>query len=105
MSRNRYQLICSFLHFNDNAEQVPRGQPGYDPLFKIAPLIDILKPLYKVYYIPSRELSIDETMKRFGGRLYFKQFMPNKPIRWGIKLWSLAESQNRVYSGLECLHW
>ena len=105
MSGNRYQLLCSFLHFNDNAEQVPRGQPGYDPLFKIAPLIDILKPLYKVYYIPSRELSIDETMKLFAGRLSFKQFMPNKPIRWGIKLWSLAESKTgyildwNVYTG------
>ncbi|KAL8561279.1 hypothetical protein ACOMHN_047134 [Nucella lapillus] len=46
MSRNRYELITRFLHFNDNSQLVPRGQEGYDPLFKVRRLLDIVDPLY-----------------------------------------------------------
>lgn len=105
MSRNRYQLISSFLHFCNNEERVARGQPGYDPLFKIRPLLDIVGPLGRTYYTPSREISIDEAMRKFKGRIYFRQYIPNKPCRWGIKLWCLCESETgylldwNVYTG------
>ncbi|XP_014677267.1 PREDICTED: piggyBac transposable element-derived protein 4-like [Priapulus caudatus] len=44
-------------------------------------------------------------MKGFKGRLSFKQYIPNKPKKWGIKIWSLCDSRNgfnlrwRVYTG------
>jgi hypothetical protein len=93
MSRNRYQLLNSFIHFNDNELRVPRGGVGYDPLFKIRTLVDLIRPLSSAIYIPERELSVDESMKKFTGRIYFRQYMPNKPTRWGIKLWSICESR------------
>ncbi|KAI2645906.1 PiggyBac transposable element-derived protein 4 [Labeo rohita] len=34
MSRNRFEIILSFLHFANNSEYVGRGQPGHDRLFK-----------------------------------------------------------------------
>lgn len=37
-------------------------------------------------------VSIDETMVPHKGRLSFKQYIKNKPIRWGIKLWVLCEA-------------
>lgn len=107
MPRNRYQLLCSFLHFCNNEERIPRGQEGYDPLYKIAELINIVKRLPKQYYIPKRQLSIDETMRKYKGRIYFRQYIPNKPVRWGIKLWSLCESDTgylldwNIYTGKE----
>lgn len=45
MPRNRYELIQTFIHFNDSADQVERGQEGYNPLFKAQKLIDICCPL------------------------------------------------------------
>lgn len=38
-----------------------------------------------------REVSIDETVVPHEGRVPFKQYIKNKPIRWGIKLWVLCE--------------
>lgn len=81
MSRNRYELISSFLHFNDNTEMKATD----DPLFKVRPLLDIIDPLYTKHYCPQRELSIDESMIKFKGRVFFRQFLPSKPIRFGIK--------------------
>ena len=40
----RYQLVQSFLHFAKNEERVTRGQPGYTPLFKVAPLMERVIP-------------------------------------------------------------
>jgi hypothetical protein len=39
-------------------------------------------------------------MIRFKGRLYFRQYMPNKPIKWGIKVWAMCESTSGY-----CLDW
>ena len=66
MPRNRYQLLNSFLHFNDNAEQVARGQPGFDPLFKVRPLIDISMPTYQQHFHPRAQLSVDESLAPSG---------------------------------------
>ncbi|XP_067934983.1 piggyBac transposable element-derived protein 4-like [Watersipora subatra] len=107
MSRNRFQLLNTFIHFCDNEERIPRGQAGYDPLYKISPLITLLNPLARQSYIPHCQLSVDETMRRFKGRIFFRQYMPNKPIRWGIKVWSLCECKTgylldyKVYTGKE----
>lgn len=35
MSCDKYFLLQSSLHFNDNKEQISKGNPGYDPPFKI----------------------------------------------------------------------
>jgi hypothetical protein len=92
MTRNRFEIITSFLHFNDNIEHPERNDPAYDPLYKVCPLLDIVRPLYHQWYIPEREFSIDESMVKFKGRLFFKQYMPNKAIKWGIKIWAICES-------------
>jgi len=39
MSRDRFLTILTMFHLN-NDEKAARGQPGYDPLFKIRPVID-----------------------------------------------------------------
>lgn len=38
MPRDRFLSLMTFLHLNDNSEFVPRGEEGYDPLFKLGPL-------------------------------------------------------------------
>ena len=52
-------------------------------------------------YNPSKELAIDEAMIKFQGRSSLKQYMPQKPIKRGIKVWVLADSRNGYFSRLE----
>ena len=60
-------------------------------------------------YTPERNLAVDETMLRFRGRFATKQHMPKKPVKWGIKAFSLADSSNGylfnilLYTGAETL--
>ena len=80
MSRNRFKLIQTFLHFNNSNMQVPRGQRGFSPLFKIQPLLDIVDPTYMQVYSPRRELPHDESMVKFKGRIFFRQYLPENPL-------------------------
>lgn len=105
MSRNRFQLLNAFLHFNDNSTRVARGEPGYDALHKVRPVLNITDPLYPATYVPDSELSIDESMIKFKGRIFFRQYMPAKHTKWGIKMFAICESNTgyglrfMVYTG------
>ena len=36
INKGRFQKLSQDFHWNDNSEAVPKGQAGYDPLFKVA---------------------------------------------------------------------
>ena len=71
---------------------VPRGEDGHDKLHQIRPLITRLSETFSTGYKPNRENAIDEGLIKFKGRLGFKQYMPLKPAKRGIKVWIRADS-------------
>ena len=52
-------------------------------------------------YIPGREVSIDDAMLKYKGGVFFREYMPKKPIKWGIKVWMLAEPKTGYISNFE----
>ena len=85
----RFLQILRYLHFVDN-----EGADTDKTLktWKVQKLLDYLVKRYRDVYTPRRELSVDETMLKFKGRLSIKQYIKIKPVKWGIKLFTLAES-------------
>ena len=96
MSRNRYQIICGFIHFNDNAEYDPQD-PNRDKLYKTKPLLDYLNEKFQTVYSPSQAICIDEQLMLHKGRLHFRQYIPNKRARFGIKLFHLCDETGYLY--------
>ena len=43
------------------------------------------------YWIPGRDLAIDECMIRFTGRSHDIMTIPSKPIPTGYKVWAVAQ--------------
>ena len=41
---------------------------------------------------PWKNLSVGEAMIKIDGMLLWKQYMPKKHVRWGIKIWCLCDS-------------
>ena len=97
MSRNRYQSILEFLHFNDNAFY-HAADPDRDRIFKVRPLTEHLVKRFKEAYIPNREILIDEELMLWKGRLEFKQYIPNKRCRFGIKYSSLCVTSGYLWN-------
>ena len=103
LSRDRFFLFLKFLHLADNTKQAARDQPS----FKLRPFMDPFIKSFQQMFVPQKQLSVDEAMISFKGRLSFLQFLPKKPKKWGMKAWALADSKMgyvynwKLYSGKE----
>ncbi len=80
-----------------NDHLAPRGEPSYDRLGKVRPLIDHLGEKFETVYNPTQNVAVDEAMIKFQGRSSLKQYMPMKPIKRGVKVWVLADSYNGYF--------
>ena len=110
MNRARFMNILTALHLCDleqdrvNEIHKARKEP-YDPLFKLKPLMGELQLACKSYFVPGQNISVDERMVAFKGRIGMKQYIKDKPTKWGFKLWILASSDSgytckfQVYTG------
>ncbi len=90
MSRNRFEIIWRFLHFNDNTA---RPANDTDRLYKVRPVLDHLVTKFREMYQPNTNICIDEGMLLWRGRLAFRVYNPQKPIKYGIKSYILCDSE------------
>ena len=101
MSRNRFQLLTAFLHFNDN-EKMPENCD--DKLYKIRPMYSLMVSRWRELYSLGEHIAIDEGMLQWRGRLSFKVYMKNKPVKYGIKSYILADSKTHYCWNLDLFH-
>ncbi|XP_048046218.1 piggyBac transposable element-derived protein 4-like [Megalobrama amblycephala] len=96
MSRSRFHAISWNLHLcdlnEDRANALKKGTRDYDRLFKIKPLYTDIVAACKTYFHPNKQLAVDERMVATRARIGFKQYMKDKPTKWGYKLFVLADS-------------
>ena len=80
----RYEVIRANLHFSNNLDPTHAN----DNAAKIRPLIEHCNKVYErsSKHVPHQ--SIDEHMVKFKGHHSTKQYIKNKPIKWGFKFWS-----------------
>ena len=86
MTRERFQMVFWMLHVRQTHSSPPRH------IDKISGFLDPLVTNFQASYNPSRELAADETMVGFRGRFGHTQHMPNKPTKYGIKAYTLADA-------------
>ncbi|KAJ8928485.1 hypothetical protein NQ314_018955 [Rhamnusium bicolor] len=81
MKRDRYYFILKMMHFCDS-----NNPNAADKLIKIRMVVDSLKSTLGENFYPYRNICIDESSLLFKGRLHFKQYIPSKRRRFGVKL-------------------
>ena len=59
---------------------------------KIQPLLSRLVSSFQSHFYHAQNVSVDETMVGFKGRVKFKQYCKDKPTKWGLKVYTLADS-------------
>ena len=92
MDRNRYLLILRFWHFENNQDHIGTD----DRLYKVRRVIEHLNDRFQEVYIPSEHISLDESLLLWKGRLLFRQYIPLKRARYGVKQYVLAEDTGYV---------
>lgn len=82
MTLNRFEKLKRFLHFSNNNEIIKN-------IDKITPVINQIRDACRK--IPFEEnLSCDEQIIPFKGRIGIKTYNPKKPHKWGYKMWVLS---------------
>ena len=100
MAHRRYEKLGQYFHCSVAGEEM-----AGDKLAKVRPLIDVCNRNFKGCLAPGQNVSIDEAMIPFDVRLYWKQYMPKKPVKWGMKLWYICDDRTgyclgfNVYTG------
>ena len=103
MSKKRFVFLLYCLRFDDCISRNERKL--YD---KLAPIRKLYKEFVKLCvsnYSPSANCTVDESLLGFRGRCGFKVYIPNKPAKYGIKVYVLADNESsyciksKVYLG------
>lgn len=102
MSRNRFENILGMFHTTDNDRQ----RNVDDRLYKISDVLNMIQSKFQEAYTPEDVVCIDESNVTFRGRIHFRQYIPNKRHRYGIKVFKLCVTGGytwafKVYTGKE----
>ena len=85
ISRDRFEMIFSMLHIGKTQDNQPCQK-----IDKVKLLLDLLIPTFQQSYDVDNAIAIDETMVGFRGSFAGKQYMPQKPTKWGVKAFTMA---------------
>jgi hypothetical protein len=88
MSSKRCEKFWWCLHFNANELQPHSG----NRLFRIQPLLDLFLEKFKTVYKPTQQLSLDEAVISWRGRLRIRTYNSAKLTKYGLLVCVFTES-------------
>lgn len=102
MSLKRFIFLMRCIRFDDIRDRV-RGRAAVvlDKLAAIRELFESVVENFKNAYNPSDYLSIDEQLASFHGNCPFRQYIPSKAAKYGIKNNALVSASDFYTSNLE----
>ena len=66
---------------------------------KVQNLVDHMNLKCREYFVPNENISIDESTIGFKGRVLWKCYNPNKPTKWGLRVYTMCESVSAYVVG------
>lgn len=91
MSKNRCYLLLRALRFDDIRSREERKKQ--DKLAPIRQIFEMFQDNCEACCTPGENCTIVEMLEAFRGRCGFRQYIPNKPSKYGIKIFSLVDSR------------
>lgn len=99
MCLQRFRFLLSCLRFDDITTRPNRKLE--DKLAPIRMLFETIVVNCQANYVHTENVTIDEMLPAFRGRCQFRQYLPSKPSKYGIKIWTLADSKTYYVSNME----
>lgn len=88
-TRTRFLQIFWAFHLNPPQQPRPAGvQPRGQ---KVKNVFDYMNTKCTENFIPGQQIAIDESTVGFKGRIVFKMYNPQKPTKWGLRVYVLAD--------------
>lgn len=99
MSYNRFLLLLRALRFDNIEDRAERKT-----LDNLAPIREVLEEFNnkcKENYQVGEYSTIDEMLEPFRGKCKFRQYIPSKPAKYGIKIYALVDSRTFYTNNIE----
>ena len=93
MSRNRFQELLCNIHFANN-ETIAQG----DRLGKVQLLIRLVQKKFQDMYTPEEHVVDDKSLVSWQGQIVFRQYLPSKAHKYGIKVFKLCSASGYMWS-------
>ena len=90
LTSDRYFEILKYLHFSNRTTE-----DSSDRLTKLRVIWDICRNRFSSLLVPGEKVSIDESLVLYKGRLVFKQFIPSKRSRFGMKIFLILDERTK----------
>lgn len=91
MSLKRFKFLLRVIRFDDRTTRAERR--SVDKLAAIRDVFSVFVDNCKNSYSPGQNVTIDEMLAGFRGRCSFRQYIPSKPNKYGIKIFSLVDAE------------
>ena len=92
MPLRRFQFLTEHLCFDHIISRQSRKDNG-DKLALFSEIFNIFRDNCRKNYELSEYVTIDEMLRGFRGRVSFKQYMPKKPAKYGLKLFIICDAK------------
>ncbi|XP_050509192.1 uncharacterized protein LOC126886348 [Diabrotica virgifera virgifera] len=99
MSKSRFQFLLQCLRFDNIHTRHERIQA--DKLAPIRTLLEKFNSNIKKCYSHTGYVTIDEKLEAFRGKCSFRQYIPSKPNKYGIKIFAISDAEEFYTSHLE----
>lgn len=99
MSYNRFLFLLSAIRFDSKATRAERKKT--DKLAAVRSILNQFINNCKSSYCLGEYLTIDEMLLPFRGRCSFIQYIPNKPAKYGLKIFAVCDSKTFYVSNIE----
>ena len=91
MTRDRFSMIARCLHFERYDPNAPkRGEDGYDKIICIRRVLEMFRSACMSNWRLGQCVAVDEAMIKMKGLSPLRTYMPNKPVKYGYKVWCLC---------------
>lgn len=99
MSLRRFRFIHNSIRFDDKTTRLERIK--IDKLAPVREIFSLFVENCKKSYSMGQNVTIDEMLVGFRGKCGFRQYIPSKPNKYGIKIFSLVDSKLFYTGNLE----
>ncbi|OTF76387.1 hypothetical protein BLA29_002549 [Euroglyphus maynei] len=89
-TRSRFMQIFWMLHLS---KPTGKNVPMRTRIQKVSNFLEYIDDKFRQYFIPYNSIAVDESVVKFKGRISFITYNPNKPTKWGIRIYALADSR------------
>lgn len=91
MGLKRFRYLLASIRFDDTSTRLTRKTA--DKLAAIREFYDSFNDNCDKFYSPGDQLTVDEKLEPFRGRCSFIQYIPNKPAKYGLKIFAVVDSR------------